>query len=103
MSRDKQLSYDQHTNDVVIFFSELPKKALLQKIHLLRRERQAGKFEEEITTELTITNTTIKSESSKTLTDEHIKRKLIMKTIEDIKRSLEDQSLELNELHDSDN
>lgn len=34
---------------------------------------------------------------------ENIKRKLIMKTIEDIKRSLEDQSLELNELHDSDN
>lgn len=70
---------------------------------MLRKERQAGKFEEEIVTELTIQNITSTSDTTKALADENTKRKLIMKTIEDIKRSLEDQSLELNELHDSDN
>lgn len=71
---------------------------------MLRKERQAGKVEE-TTAELTISHTTTTSngEYTRTLADENIKRKLIMKTIEEIKRSLEDQSLELNELHDSDN
>lgn len=75
---------------------------MLQKIQMLRKERQAGKLDE-TTTELTSHNATSTSDTTKTLADENIKRKLIMKTIEDIKRSLEDQSLELNELHDSDN
>lgn len=71
---------------------------------MLRKERQAGKVEETTTAELTVTHTTTSSgEHTRALTDENIKRKLIMKTIEEIKRSLEDQSLELNELHDSDN
>lgn len=70
---------------------------------MLRKERQAGKVEE-TTAELTISHTsTSNCEYTRTLADENIKRKLIMKTIEEIKRSLEDQSLELNELHDSDN
>lgn len=84
-------------------FSELPKKALLQKIEILRKERQAGKNREDAATESSLANHTSTSDSNKPLVDENTKRKLIMKTIEDIKRSLEDQSLELNELHDSDN
>lgn len=73
---------------------------------MLRKERQNGKNEEEETAaELTRSNNTASNtdSSNRTQHDENIKRKLIMKTIEDIKRSLEDQSLELNELHDSDN
>jgi len=69
---------------------------------MLRKERQAGKSKEDTTTELTLTSTTFSTHESRPLVDENMKRKLIMKTIEDIKRSLEDQSLELNELHDSD-
>jgi hypothetical protein len=71
---------------------------------MLRKERQAGKAKDESANELTHTNTTTTATNpeDKALVDENIKRKLIMKTIEDIKRSLEDQSLELNELHDSD-
>jgi hypothetical protein len=70
---------------------------------MLRKERQAGKAKDESANELTHTNTTTATNpEDKALVDENIKRKLIMKTIEDIKRSLEDQSLELNELHDSD-
>lgn len=65
---------------------------------MLRNERKA---KDETAAEHSRTATT--SDNSKTNVDENIKRKLIMKTIEDIKRSLEDQSLELNELHDSDN
>lgn len=87
-----------------VCLSELPKKALLQKIQMLRQERQAGKFRDDAATEhAELANTSSTADSSKPLVDENIKRKLIMKTIEDIKRSLEDQSLELNELHDSDN
>lgn len=69
---------------------------------MLRKERQAGKAKDETANELTVSNTTAYTTETKALVDENIKRKLIMKTIEDIKRSLEDQSLELNELHDSD-
>ena len=85
--------------------SDLPKKALLQKIQMLRKERQAGKSKEESTIENHQANTTMTPDNgnNKPHVDENAKRKLIMKTIEDIKRSLEDQSLELNELHDSDN
>lgn len=81
-----------------IFLPESPKKALLQKIQLLRQERQADKLKEKVEKE----EQTVVEQTNQGPTDENIKRKLIMKTIEDIKRSLEDQSLELNELHDSD-
>lgn len=67
---------------------------------MLRKERQAGKYREETADEHSLPAA---STSEKQPVDENAKRKLIMKTIEDIKRSLEDQSLELNELHDSDN
>lgn len=81
----------------------MPKKALLQKIQILRKERQAAKFKDrESSSEAGVSDNTTTHDSPKRVFDENIKRKLIMKTIEDIKRSLEDQSLELNELHDSD-
>jgi hypothetical protein len=96
-----------------LHISEIPKKALLQKIHLMRKERQAkNKAEDEAAASdqgLLANNSnqlnTIVDASKQTpqLVDENIKRKLIMQTIEEIKKSLEDQSLELNELHDSDN
>lgn len=72
---------------------------MLQKIQLLRKERQAGKADEAIE----LNRPASATENTKSLVDDNMKRKLIMKTIEDIKRSLEDQSLELNEMHDSDN
>lgn len=80
----------------------------------MRKERQAkNKIEDEAaasdqgllannSNQLTTNNNTT-TDASKPLVDENIKRKLIMQTIEEIKKSLEDQSLELNELHDSDN
>jgi hypothetical protein len=86
-----------------IYLTELPKKAILQKIQMLRSERLAAKSKDrESSSEAGVSDATISHDSPKRVIDENIKRKLIMKTIEDIKRSLEDQSLELNELHDSD-
>lgn len=82
---------------------------MLQKIHLLRKERQAKCRAEEdaevaaIELAANSNNKLTSVDVNKPLVDENIKRKLIMKTIADIKKSLEDQSLELNELHDSDN
>ena len=70
---------------------------MLQKIQALRSERQQ-KMKENRDSD-TVTSC---CDSPKRVIDDSIKKKLIMKTIEDIKRSLEDQSLELNELHDSD-
>ncbi|KAL7016537.1 hypothetical protein ACKWTF_010049 [Chironomus riparius] len=82
---------------------ELPKKALLQKIQMLRNERLATKSKErESSSDAGVSDAGVSHDSPKRVIDENMKRKLIMKTIEDIKRSLEDQSLELNELHDSD-
>lgn len=71
---------------------------------MLRKERQATKKskERESSSDAGVSDAGISNDSPKRVIDENIKRKLIMKTIEDIKRSLEDQSLELNELHDSD-
>jgi hypothetical protein len=82
--------------------SELPKKALLQKIQMLRKERLAAKSKDRESSSEAGVSDAVSNDSPKRVIDENIKRKLIMKTIEDIKRSLEDQSLELNELHDSD-
>ena len=70
---------------------------------MLRKERQATKSKErESSSDAGVSDAGVSNDSPKRVIDENIKRKLIMKTIEDIKRSLEDQSLELNELHDSD-
>nr|XP_029722371.1 hornerin-like [Aedes albopictus] len=109
---------------------ELSKKALLHKISLLRRERQAksklenasngslnaGHEPSNATTKCAITlaadgdkapfatNEEITlSDATTTGCDAETKQQLIMDTLADIKRSLEDQSVELNELNDSDN
>lgn len=73
---------------------------MLHKIQVLRHERQQ-KMKESRESSDTVTSDAV-CDSPKRVIDDSVKRKLIMKTIEDIKRSLEDQSLELNELHDSD-
>jgi hypothetical protein len=76
---------------------------MLNKIQVLRNERQQKM--KEISRESfgdAISSDAVSCDSPKRVIDDSAKRKLIMKTIEDIKRSLEDQSLELNELHDSD-
>lgn len=67
---------------------------------MLRKERQQkSKDSRESSSDA---GDVVSNDSPKRVINESFKRKLIMKTIEDIKRSLEDQSLELNELHDSD-
>lgn len=83
-----------------VFLDHL-KQAMLHKIQVLRNERQQ-KMRESRESSDAVTSDAVSCDSPKRVIDDSIKRKLIMKTIEDIKRSLEDQSLELNELHDSD-
>ncbi|XP_055528642.1 uncharacterized protein LOC129720839 isoform X2 [Wyeomyia smithii] len=91
---------------------ELSKKALLYKISLLRRERQAKSHQENAANALhpkhepvgngaQATEVTVANGGDKAL-DAETKQQLIMSTLADIKRSLEDQSVELNELNDSD-
>lgn len=89
----------------VFFFlvvsAEIPKKALLQKISNLRRDRQAVR-----------TSNSLDHTESTTLNGQHNtsesdiamfhKRQLILSTIEDLKRNLEDQSIELCGLNDDD-
>ncbi|XP_035786630.1 uncharacterized protein LOC118463836 isoform X2 [Anopheles albimanus] len=64
---------------------ELSKKALLERITLLRRDRQA-----------------MKSPRHEPAVDRE-KNEMIMDTLAEIKRIFEDQSIELNQLNDSDN
>ncbi|GAB0095515.1 hypothetical protein DMENIID0001_109070 [Sergentomyia squamirostris] len=77
--------------------SEIPKKALLHKISLLRKERQDGKKPEIVPEDDT---KVIDTEESNTGGIQ--KRQLILHTLADLKRSLEDQSIELCGLNDSD-
>jgi hypothetical protein len=84
------------------FLTDFPKKALLQKIEMLRKERQQKTRDNRESSSDAGVSDAVPYDSPKRFIDENFKQKLIMKTIEDIKRSLEDQSLELNELHDSD-
>lgn len=96
-------------------FTEIPKKALLQKISNLRRDRQQQ--QQSLRTAHSLENTG-NHQSNATLscngsggggstanisTDNDImqnKRQLILNTIEDLKRNLEDQSIELCGLND---
>lgn len=90
-------------NKFIDLILDFPKKALLHKIELLRKERQQkSRDNRESSSDAGVSDAVSNADSPKRIIDESFKRKLIMKTIEDIKRSLEDQSLELNELHDSD-
>ncbi|XP_053687965.1 uncharacterized protein LOC128737367 [Sabethes cyaneus] len=101
---------------------ELSKKALLHKITLLRRERQAKSQQENAanvthpkheptgssssnsnaSTAMVTTSTLVTVTNGDKAFDAETKQQLIMSTLADIKRSLEDQSVELNELNDSD-
>lgn len=89
-----------------IFFSEIPKKALLQKISNLRRDRQQQLQSTRTSTSLDhsasqlnglLSNNSNASESDLAVIN---KRQLILNTIEDLKRNLEDQSIELIGLND---
>jgi hypothetical protein len=64
-----------------------------QKNCSVKKDRKTSKAKEDFNT----TSSSYYLELPKTIIEDSIKRKLIMKTIEDIKRSLEGQSLELNE------
>lgn len=66
---------------------------------MLRQERQQKSKDNR---ESSSDSNAVSNDSPKRMINDSFKRKLIMKTIEDIKRSLEDQSLELNEIQDSD-
>lgn len=88
-------------------FAEVPKKAILQKISNLRRDRQhqqalraAQSFEHHQS------NATLSGGSSANASENDLaminKRQLILNTIEDLKRNLEDQSIELYGLNDDD-
>ncbi|XP_058465313.1 homeobox protein 5 [Malaya genurostris] len=102
---------------------ELSKKALLNKITLLRRERLSKTKQEnnckpgheptDAVAAVAVSavaqandngNVSVKvsCELSGGARDAEAKQQLIMSTLADIKRSLEDQSVELNELNDSD-
>lgn len=76
--------------------SDIPKKALLNKISILRKERQAANIK-------VISNQPdpyLSDEQDKSTASNSSKRKLILETIESLKRSLEDQSIELYEIND---
>ncbi|XP_058833760.1 uncharacterized protein DDB_G0283357 [Topomyia yanbarensis] len=102
---------------------ELSKKALLHKISLLRRERQAktkqdNGFKLGHESANGSASAAVAAAGAPSITsgngengdrehsigscDAETKQQLIMNTLADIKRSLEDQSVELNELNDSD-
>lgn len=87
------------------FHTEIPKKALLQKISNLRRGRQqqlqAIRTIENggIQSNPTLSNSANVSENDLAMLN---KRQLILNTIEDLKRNLEDQSIELCGLNDDD-
>lgn len=88
------------------WFTEIPKKAILQKISNLRRDRQHQQaLRASQTFEHNQSNGTL-SGSSANVSESDLaimnKRQLILNTIEDLKRNLEDQSIELYGLNDKD-
>lgn len=78
-------------------FSDIPKKALLNKISILRKERQAANIKI-ISNEAS--DPYLSDEQDKSTASNSSKRQLILDTIESLKRSLEDQSIELYEIND---
>lgn len=84
-------------------FAEIPKKALLQKISNLRRDRhhqmllQANRTAHSLELPNSSSNSANTSETDLAMQS---KRQLILNTIEDLKRNLEDQSIELCGLND---
>lgn len=87
---------------VLFFLSEVPRQELLQKISLLRRERQHSatasstrSYSIEGCNGMPVTHN-----ESYQITSVADKRLLILNTIEDLKRNLEEQSIELYGLND---
>lgn len=93
------LFHSAYSNFLFIFPAEIPKKALLQKISQLRLERQAAKAHtdsmERLNTSMYPTNEPHETNGNIQQQQQLTKRQLILDTIEDLKRSLEDQSVEL--------
>lgn len=89
-----------------LFHVEIPKKALLQKISNLRRDRQQQY--QTVRTSHSLDDTDNQTQhvlnGLHNASDNDIamfhKRQLILNTIEDLKRNLEDQSIELSGLND---
>lgn len=77
-----------------IFFSDIPKKALLNRISLLRLERQCS-AKNSTTTAAHHGHEPDQNESSNEPNE-------LVSVLEDIKKCLNDQNLELYEIHDSD-
>lgn len=103
-------TYINFSKNISIHHTEIPKKALLQKISLLRLERQAAKTQNDsgataITTTDRLPSTiypTAEPISANSNAQPMSKRQLILSTIEDLKRSLEDQSIELCGMNEDD-
>lgn len=125
LSNQNSLSLLLFSPNLIVFLpTELSKKALLHKITLLRRERLAKSKAENACHHPGLEPSSASSAQSVTpsngdaerngakngelsllngVGESDFKQQLIMSTLADIKRSLEDQSVELNELNDSDN
>lgn len=92
--------YIHMTNNFVLYntkiFSDIPKKALLNKISILRRERQAANKK----TNSNEGDSYLSDDQDQSTDSNSIKRQLILDTIKSLKRSLEDQSIELYEIND---
>lgn len=84
--------------------TEIPKKALLQKISLLRLERQAAKAQNDSSAiDHRLVSSVYQALEPNTTNGniQHIsKRQMILNTIEDLKRNLEDQKVELYGLNE---
>lgn len=90
------------TPQLNFLLSEIPKQAILDKITNLRRERQALKSSSSDINQST-SNTRVEAKPGELDALGAVpstKHQLILNTIEDLKRSLEDQSVELSGLND---
>ncbi|XP_037952082.1 serine-rich adhesin for platelets [Teleopsis dalmanni] len=78
--------------------SEIPKQVLLAKINHLRRERQQHTSSKLSSTKSSSQDVNHDGENGDKVSD--VKKQLILNTIADLKRSLENQSVELNGLNE---
>lgn len=86
----------------MVRFIEIPRKAILQKISNLRRDRQQKQQVHRTSNSQDLQNPSLSSSANVSESDLAMlnKRQLILNTIEDLKRNLEDQSVELCGLND---
>lgn len=99
---------NQYNQQQKIHSTEISKKALLNKISLLRRDRKAAAAAQMDVVDANTTYTHHDGRHEPTNDKNNVvvgcstKRQLILNTIADLKRSLEDQSVELCGLNDDD-